>query len=64
MGQVRRQGWRAQDALLPSLTVAACIPADSGWGYMLSRDLAELISNTAITYTAMPERYVGRVCGR
>ena len=28
----------------------------SGWGYMLSRDLAAFISNTAHMYAAMPDK--------
>ena len=28
----------------------------SGWGYILSRDLAELITNTALMYAAVPQK--------
>lgn len=28
----------------------------SGWGYLLSRDLAEFISNTAHMYAAIPAK--------
>ena len=31
-------------------------PACSGWGYVLSRDLAEFITNTALMYAALPEK--------
>ncbi len=28
----------------------------AGWGYMLSRDLAEFVTNTALMYAAVPEK--------
>ena len=28
----------------------------AGWGYMLSRDLAEFVTNTALMYAAVPSK--------
>lgn len=40
---------------LPACPALPCLPR-SGWGYMLSRDLAEFIATTALMYAAIPER--------
>jgi hypothetical protein len=54
------QSMRKEAGRLSPCVPCTCPPPShcrrSGWGYMLSRDLAEYISNTALMYSAIPDK--------
>ncbi|KAI3438546.1 hypothetical protein D9Q98_000974 [Chlorella vulgaris] len=48
--------WYLSEADLPTELAPLGVRWASGWGYLLSRDLAEYISNTALMYSAIPDK--------
>eukprot|EP00887_Chlorella_sp_A99_P004734 scaffold4.g4734.t1 len=51
-----RSTWYLSEADLPDELAPLGVRWASGWGYVLSRDLAEFITNTALMYTNLPDR--------
>lgn len=48
--------WYLSEEDLPDELAPRGVRWASGWGYMLSRDLADLISSTALLYAAAPHK--------
>jgi hypothetical protein len=54
-----RSKWYLSEGDLPDALAPRGVRWASGWGYMLSRDLADLISRTALLYAAAPQKCAG-----
>jgi len=61
-GGLEIEGWSVQPSCSSIVTLPSCrehpsaLPPCSGWGYMLSRDMAEVVTNAALLYASVPEK--------